>query len=151
MEETAKTYKFSDMILCQNCNSYGFPSIYTLVSKSSRVELCTGCANRIRFDNRYIVNEQTMEISLHAAASTSISLEKHSYGSDEIYMKVMRAEIEKEKKEWYLRACKVGICPKCGCEVKEYSPFTYDDDVLYNQEYKCTNCSFDTWEKEENE
>jgi len=68
-------------------------------------------------------------------------LKQHNYSSDEIYQKIIQAEKklrnEKEKKEWYLRGCRVGICPKCGAKIKRHIP---NGSPLI--EYRCTACPF---------
>jgi ribosomal protein L32 len=128
-------YTFLNMRLCPNCNNYGFPSTYILVEPDQSTDLCTGCANRLRTDGRHIVDEATMEIS------PSIVTAQPKYSSDEIHQKVIKAEkelkVDEEKRKWYLRACRVNICPKCGASVVIN---TIDIDIF--TEYKCSICSF---------
>ena len=41
--------------LCPNCNNYGVPSIYRLIKLDHEIDLCTGCANRLRADGKHTV------------------------------------------------------------------------------------------------
>ena len=124
--------------LCPNCNNFGFPSIYTLVEPDQRTGLCTDCANKLRLNERFIVDGMTMEIRLKPPTPKVVC------DQEEIFQKVIQAETElkaiKKERSWHLRACRAGICPECGTEI---SP--HNDKDLYT-EYKCSKCSFSIWE-----
>ena len=176
---------YSGMYLCFECNGYGFPSAYTLITSDDRLGMCTVCANRLRFDGKHDVNTETMEItrktkrggimesytvsdervlfskpsSRPGITSVAVTLSKevvlkcaeeikrgkNIFSSNEICKRVIEAENELksqgEKEDWYRRACKTGICPKCGNKVESYIP--QSPYATYTQQYKCTVCPFD--------
>jgi hypothetical protein len=126
-------YTFSNMRLCLSCNSYGFSSTYTKITpEGDKLDLCTSCANRMRTDGFHIVDQETMTIQLRR------TVKEHKYSSNEIHQRVIQAEKETEEKgkrrRWYLRACKAGVCPKCGKRVKNID--------FYPNSYECKSCSF---------
>ena len=68
---------------------------------------------------------------------------RHNSHSEGIYRKVIQAEIkakiEEDEKIWYKRACKAGICPKCGSEVGILVPLNPSTSARYG----CVGCPFD--------
>lgn len=65
------------LFLCPRCNNYGFSSVYVLISPEGRSDLCTTCANKLRFFNgNSTINEETCEIYLRKTPGIDI-FKKH--------------------------------------------------------------------------
>jgi hypothetical protein len=138
-QEPRNYYPTDNVYLCINCNNYGFPSVYTLITPTLKTGLCTECANGLRNDGKHDVDTTKMEIRPKTSdvlpAMPLGYIPAECLSPMEIQERVIQAEKEikerEEKRKWQWRACEAGICPDCGCGV-----------VYGITEYRCKACNF---------